>query len=210
MNEKLPQVFNYQNDQQVRTVIIDNNQPWFVAKDVCEALEIKDVRRAVERLDDDERSLTPLVDSIGKKQEMYVVNEPGLYSLILGSRKQEAKNFKRWITHEVIPSIRQNGIYVQTTDAQVPELLSKVNDLETRLNSFVTLDSHEQQTLQKAIARRVYEVVQDADVRKLGFSELHREIKDRFGVPSYRDVAKLDFHNAMNYVKAWVPKKVAA
>lgn len=209
MTERLPQVFNYQNDQQVRTLTIDN-QPWFVAKDVCEALEIKDVRRAVERLDDDERSLTPLVDSIGKKQEMYVVNEPGLYSLILGSRKQEAKNFKRWITHDVIPSIRQKGIYVQTTDVQVPELLSKVNELETKLNSFVTLDSHEQQMLQKAISRRVYEVIQDADVRKLGFSELHREIKDRFGVPSYRDVAKLDFHIAMSYVKAWVPKKVAA
>lgn len=103
----LQRVFNYQG-QQVRTVVKDG-EPWFVAKDVCTILDISDTRRAVERLDEDERSLTPLTDSIGRSQPVYIVNEPGLYSLILGSRKPEAKQFKRWITHEVIPSIRKTG-----------------------------------------------------------------------------------------------------
>lgn len=106
----LQQVFNYQG-QQVRTVVKDG-EPWFVAKDVCTILDISDTRRAVERLDEDERSLTPLTDSIGRSQPAYIVNEPGLYSLILGSRKPEAKQFKRWITHEVIPSIRKTGQYI--------------------------------------------------------------------------------------------------
>ncbi|WP_337039301.1 phage antirepressor KilAC domain-containing protein [Paenibacillus illinoisensis] len=97
--------------QEIRTVTI-NDEAWFVAKDVCNVLEISDVRRAVERLDDDERILTPLVDSAGKRQEMYSVNEPGLYALILGSRKPEAKQFRRWINHEVIPSIRKHGGYL--------------------------------------------------------------------------------------------------
>lgn len=119
MNE-LSRVFNYQGNQ-VRTVVKDG-EPWFVAKDVCDVLEIGDTRRAVERLDEDERSLTPLTDSLGRMQQTYIVNEPGLYSLILGSRKPEAKAFKRWITHEVIPAIRKHGMYA--TDEVIDKILA--------------------------------------------------------------------------------------
>lgn len=80
----LESIFSYQ-DKQVRVVMVED-EPWFCAKDVCEILEIGDTRRAVERLDEDERILTPLTDGVGRLQHMYVVNEPGLYSLILGSR----------------------------------------------------------------------------------------------------------------------------
>ncbi|MGE5552948.1 MAG: phage antirepressor KilAC domain-containing protein [Betaproteobacteria bacterium] len=99
-------VFEYQS-KQVRTVII-NNEPHFVAKDVCEILEID--QSQTRRLDDDEKGLCP-IQTPGGVQEMLVVNEPGLYSLILGSRKPEAKLFKRWVTHEVIPAIRRTGYY---------------------------------------------------------------------------------------------------
>jgi anti-repressor protein len=119
MNE-LSRVFDYQGNQ-VRTVVKDG-EPWFVAKDVCDVLEIGDTRRAVERLDEDERSLTPLTDSLGRMQQTYIVNEPGLYSLILGSRKPEAKAFKRWITHEVIPAIRKHGMYA--TDEVIDKILA--------------------------------------------------------------------------------------
>ena len=105
----LPQVLNYKNHQ-VRMLIIDG-EPWWVAKDVCEILDLGDTHKAVERLDDDERNLIPVTDSLGRLQETYIVNEAGLYSLILGSRKPEAKEFKRWITHEVIPQIRKTGSY---------------------------------------------------------------------------------------------------
>ncbi|MGG4344366.1 BRO-N domain-containing protein [Paenibacillus lautus] len=90
-------------------------EPWFVAKDVCDALGINQAIRAVERLDSDEVNSTHVIDSLGRGQKMYIVNEPGLYSLILGSRKPEARAFKRWITHEVIPSIRRNGMYATDT-----------------------------------------------------------------------------------------------
>ena len=103
------QIFNYENSSQLRTLIKDG-EPWFVAKDLCEVLELGDVSKALSRLDDDEKGTNSILTP-GGIQEMLVVNEPGLYSLILGSRKPEAKAFKRWITHEVIPSIRKTGSY---------------------------------------------------------------------------------------------------
>lgn len=206
MNQ-LAQMFNYQDGQQVRTISIES-KPWFVLKDVCNILEITNVTETLKRLEEDEFSTTEVIDSIGRSQEVYIVNEYGLYSLVMTSRKKQAKEFKRWVTHDVLPSIRQTGSYVQVTNEQ-PELLQKVNELENKLNSFVTLDSHEQQLLQKAIARRVYSIVEEKEKRHLAFAELHREIRDRFGVPSYRDVAKLDFQKGIQYIGGWIPKKIA-
>jgi anti-repressor protein len=116
----LAQVFEFKS-RQVRTVIQDG-QPWFVAKDVCDVLEIGDVSKAVGRLDEDEKG-TNSIPTLGGEQEMLVINESGLYSFILTSRKPEAKQFKRWITHEVIPSIRNTGQYsIQSeTEFQLPQ-----------------------------------------------------------------------------------------
>lgn len=117
MNNQL-QIFNY-NSKQVRTIIKDN-ELWFVAKDVCEILEINPSEAVKGRKDrnfedgldvDEYRDDIDIVDSIGRRQKALAVNEAGLYSLILKSRKPEAKQFKRWITHEVIPSIRKYGLY---------------------------------------------------------------------------------------------------
>ena len=101
----------FQNEQfgPIRTVMVDG-EPWFVAKDVCEALELGNTSKAVDRLDDDELTLLE-VRSGGQLREVNVVNEPGLYTLILGSRKPEAKAFRRWITHEVLPALRRTGRY---------------------------------------------------------------------------------------------------
>lgn len=101
----------------IRTVTI-NNEPWFVASDICKALDIVNTTQAVQRLDDDERSMF----NIGRQGEANIVNEFGLYNLILISRKEGAKAFKRWITHEVIPSIRKHGIYA--TENVVDEMLN--------------------------------------------------------------------------------------
>ena len=102
-------VFEYgPTGTQVRTVEIDG-EPWFVARDVCEALDITNTTQAVVSLDFDERSLF----NIGRQGVTNIISEPGLYSLILRSRKPEAKQFKRWITHEVLPTIRKtNGAYL--------------------------------------------------------------------------------------------------
>lgn len=97
-----------------------NNEPWFVAKDVCEILDIKNPTDALKRLDDDERSRF----NLGRQGSTNVVNEFGLYSMVLGSRKIEAKKFKRWVTHEVIPSIRKTGSYQTGQNDLVSNYLS--------------------------------------------------------------------------------------
>lgn len=104
------QVFSSQQFGNVRAIMRDG-EPWFVAADICKALEIANNRDALTRIDDDEKGVA-LADTLGGKQEVTIVNEPGLYSLVLGSRKPEAKVFKRWVTHEVIPSIRKHGAYL--------------------------------------------------------------------------------------------------
>lgn len=100
--------FNPTN-QPVRVEIKDNN-PWFVAKDVCMALNIVNHNDAISRLDDDEKGVAT-TDTLGGKQSISVVNESGLYNLIFQSRKPEAKAFRKWVTSEVLPSIRKTGRY---------------------------------------------------------------------------------------------------
>lgn len=107
MNEL--KIFSNPDFGEVRTLNIDG-EPWFVASDVCKALDIDPT--STRRLDDDEKNTLRLTQGIPGNPNVTVVNEPGLYTLVLGSRKPEAKAFKRWITHEVIPSIRKHGGYV--------------------------------------------------------------------------------------------------
>lgn len=97
-----------------------DGEPWFVARDVCDALGIANSRQAMSRLDEDEKGVISN-DTLGGTQEMAFVNEPGLYTLVLSSRKPEAKAFKRWITHEVIPSIRRTGGYMAAKSDETPE-----------------------------------------------------------------------------------------
>ena len=87
-----------------------NGQPWFVAKDICLAIGISQYRDAIARLDDDER-VSVVLDTLGGKQCISAVNESGLYALIFQSRKPTAKSFRKWVTKEVLPSLRRNGIY---------------------------------------------------------------------------------------------------
>ena len=108
------EIFKNEKFGEVRTVLV-NGEPWFVASDVCKALEIVNHKDAVSRLDDDEKSGVVLTDPHGREQVTNCINEPGLYTLVLGSRKKEAKAFKRWITHEVVPSIRKHGAYMTET-----------------------------------------------------------------------------------------------
>lgn len=120
MNEL--QIFNNEEFGDIRTVTI-GNEPWFVASDICKALDIANTTQAMQRLDDDEKSMLNIGLSGGATN---CVNEYGLYSLVLASRKKEAKDFKRWITHEVLPSIRKNGGYIAGQETlSDEELLSK-------------------------------------------------------------------------------------
>lgn len=103
------QVFEYQNNK-VRTVDMDG-EAWFVLKDVCEVLNIADHKVVVRRLDEDEVCQTPLTDSMGRQQSTTIINESGLYHVILRSDKPEAAPFRRWVTNDVLPAIRKTGSY---------------------------------------------------------------------------------------------------
>lgn len=121
MNEL--QIFQNNVFGQVR-VVEQNGEPWFVAKDVCNCLEINNSRQALSRLDDDEKNSVILNDGTPGNPEKSIVNEYGLYSLVLSSRKPEAKEFKRWITHEVIPSIRKYGSFNMAIPRTLPDALN--------------------------------------------------------------------------------------
>lgn len=104
----------------LRTLTDKAGEPWFVAKDVCAILEISNPSDALKRLDDDERSRF----NLGRQGETNIVNEAGLYVLVLGSRKPEAHEFQRWVTHEVLPSIRKHGGYMAGQERMTPEQMA--------------------------------------------------------------------------------------
>ena len=101
----------------LRTLTDKAGEPWFVAKDACAVLELSNVSQALTRLDGDEKSSITLNDGTPGNPNRVIVSESGLYALVLASRKPEAHEFKRWVTHEVLPQIRRTGGYIPTTDA---------------------------------------------------------------------------------------------
>lgn len=120
---KLAKVFNY-GEKEVRTVIIEN-EPWFIVKDACNILNITNPTDSIKNIEEDDLDTTEVIDSLGRKQTANIVNESGLYQLIFQSRKPEAKQFKRWVTHEVLPSIRKHGIYATDELLNNPDLAIK-------------------------------------------------------------------------------------
>lgn len=100
-------------------VVMRDDEPWFVAADVCDALGLDNSRQAMTRLDDDEKGVISN-DTPGGAQQATIINESGLYSLIMGSRKPEAKKFRKWVTAEVLPAIRKTGRYEAPVAAVVP------------------------------------------------------------------------------------------
>ncbi len=119
--ENLPVVFTFEN-QAIRTIAKDD-ATWFVAADVCKVLELTDTGKTVERLDDDEKG-TNSIRTLGGPQKLLTVNESGLYTLIIRSDKPKAREFRRWITHDVLPSIRKTGRYEarQQDQPQIEEI----------------------------------------------------------------------------------------
>ena len=135
------QIFKNDTFGQVR-ILEKDNELWFVAKDVCDCLEIKNTTDALKRLDNDERSRF----NLGRQGETNIVNEYGLYNLVLSSRKPEAKEFKRWITHDVIPQIRKTGAYSMNIPKSLPEALrAYANEVELHNATKAIVAQQEQQ-----------------------------------------------------------------
>jgi len=128
------QRFNSLNEGFSLRTVEKDGEAWFLASDVCAALDLGNIAQAGARLDDDEKGLISN-DTPGGEQKVSIVSEAGLYSLVLGSRKPEAKAFKRWVTHEVLPKIRKTGQYAITTPRNLPEALRLAADLAEKLEA---------------------------------------------------------------------------
>ena len=150
-------IFNY-NSVEVRTIQKDG-EPWFVLRDVCNVLGLGTPARVAERLDTDEVSQTHITDSMGRQQEMTIINESGLYNVILRSDKPEAKPFRKWVTSEVLPTIRRHGMYA--TPDTVEKMLA---DPDTTIKLLETIK-------QERAARMALEAKAEADKPKVLFAD---------------------------------------
>ena len=150
-------IFNY-NSVEVRTIQKDG-EPWFVLRDVCNVLGLGTPARVAERLDTDEVSQTHITDSMGRQQEMTIINESGLYNVILRSDKPEAKPFRKWVTSEVLPTIRRHGMYA--TPDTVEKMLA---DPDTTIKLLETIK-------QERAARLALEAKAEADKPKVLFAD---------------------------------------
>ena len=150
-------IFNY-NSVEVRTIQNDG-EPWFVLRDVCNVLGLGTPARVAERLDPDEVSQTHITDSMGRQQETTIINESGLYNVILRSDKPEAKPFRKWVTSEVLPTIRRHGMYA--TPDTVEKMLA---DPDTTIKLLETIK-------QERAARMALEAKAEADKPKVLFAD---------------------------------------
>ncbi|UQY33597.1 phage antirepressor protein [Pseudomonas fulva] len=181
--------------REVRTMLIDD-QPWFVAADVCQALAIRNSRDAFARLDEDEKGVAN-ADTLGGTQNVSILNESGLYSLILTSRKAEAKRFKKWVTAEVLPAIRKHGRY---EDEQ--------GKMATLIGETIGTDGFHM--LGALIKGKVASL--PAAVQRKAKSKIWSQTHAAFGVRSAADIPASQLDSARNFIAAyalegeWLPK----
>lgn len=177
------EVFTHKDFGKIRTLMIDG-EPWFVAKDICAALELGTTSKALERLDEDEKGVNSIL-TLGGNQNISVVSESGLYSLVLGSRKKEAKAFKRWVTHEVIPSIRKHGAYL--TPQKIEDALLNPDVI---INLALQLKAEKQKNAELTAKAAYYDAVAGAS-----------------GSTNFRDTAKMLGISEKKFIETVLGKK---
>lgn len=154
MNENKIQVWNYESSE-IRTIQKDG-EPWFVLADVCKVLEIARGTKVAERLEEDEVRQTSITDSLGRQQKAYIINESGLYAVILRSDKPQAKPFRKWVTSEVLPSIRKHGAYMTDNTLEQaltnPDFLIRLaTELKTEKEKRLALEQQAEQDKPKVL-----------------------------------------------------------
>ncbi len=134
------------NDFPIRTITNDKGEPYFVAQDVCKVLELSNVGQALTRLDDDEKDYIILNDGNKGNPNQAIINESGLYSLVLSSRKPEAKAFKKWVTSEVLPAIRKTGKYESKPMDTLDVMQLALNQLKEQREELKAIQETKQQS----------------------------------------------------------------
>ena len=222
------QVFANAEFGEIRTLEIDG-QPWFVGRDVAEVLGYSNTSKALkDHVDDEDKGVTKRY-TLGGKQNLTIINESGLYSLILSSKLPQAKAFKRWATNDVLPAIRNHGSYVvpsnmslTTEDAFIQlfqtqkeikqEQQAMKNDLvylkdEQPVNPNINHDltKERNKTIVRCLGGYDAPAYQDDKLRRKVFSQAMREFKDLFKVPRYDLLKKKDVERAYEYWRKWQP-----
>lgn len=208
-------IFNSQEFGNIRTITIDG-EPWFVGKDVAEALGFTNPRDAISTHVFDEDKGVESIDTLGGKQKMTVVNESGLYALIFGSRLKSAQRFKHWVTSEVLPAIRKTGGYQkQLSPVEMMRLqLGMIDDHESRIENLennMVIDYGQQQVLGDAVNKTVINALggkSSSAYKELGrkvFAECNGDLKRFFHVNARNNIPKLRFEDALEYAKNWHP-----
>ncbi|MCM1223952.1 MAG: ORF6C domain-containing protein [Lachnospiraceae bacterium] len=210
------QIFKSEKFGQIRTVQL-NGETYFVGKDLAEALGYANPKNAVPAHVDEEDKLNTQIEYAGQRREITVVNESGLYALIFGSKLKSAKEFKHWVTSEVLPTIRKTGGYQQKKMAPEEMMrvqLGMIDDHESRIENLennMTIDYGQQRVLENTVAKTVIDVLGGKqsnaykEISKKVFAECNRDLKNHFNVNSRNDVPKIRFDEAVEYAKAWRP-----
>jgi len=217
MNEL--QIFNSEEFGEVRTVVL-NSEPMFCLADVCKALDIKNATDVAKRLDDDERTRL----NLGRQGETNFVTESGLYAVILRSDKPNAKKFRKWITGEVLPSIRKTGSYGKpmTTAEKIQllaqgneELSGRVEKVEDKIDSLendMPLYGCEIDEIQKHVKRRGVDILggkqsescRDRSIRSSVYSDIYSQLKREYGcVASYKSIKRKYIADAHEFIDCY-------
>lgn len=231
-------IFNSKEFGEIRTICIDG-EPWFVGKDVCKAFGDTNYRRSLANIDDSDKCVSK-IDTAGGKQNMVIINESGLYSLLFQMQPQKAKGvsqndflieeriqklkrFKKWVTSEVLPSIRKKGYYgaPKTTAEQIQllaqgniELNQKIEKVESDLQEFkedMPLLTIECDTISRAARRKGVDVMggkqteayRDKSLRSKVYGDIYRELKRQFNVNSYKAIRRRDCKKAVGVIEAY-------
>ena len=224
MNEM--KIFNFE-DNEVRTQTI-NGEPWFVGKDVADILGYSNPAKAIrDHVDDEDKgqndTFTP-----GGMQIMTIVNESGLYSLVFKSQLPSAKRFKRWVTSEVLPTIRKTGSYQIPADPMdalrlmfqaTEHTQEKVNQVDARviyLEENVKLDPGEYTYIGKSISRKVYQIGKERaysmnrEQKEELFKAINKEIAEITGVRTRTQLRQKDYKKVIEFIDDWEPSKATS
>lgn len=210
------QIFENTDFGEIRTINIDN-EPWFVGKDIATALRYTNPQKAIrDHVDDEDKTVNESFTVNGTQG--ILINESGLYSLVLSSKLPSAKTFKRWVTSEVLPSLRKTGMYqmegvskelqaIIMQDRKLQIIEQKVENLENNM----TLDYAQQQSIGKAVNNIVLKALGGknslaySELSRKVFSECNRDIKDYFRVNARNNIPKARYLDALAYIDGWQP-----
>lgn len=224
------QVFNNPDFGTVRTVLI-NGEPWFVGKDVAAALGYKNTKDALIKHIESEDKRRSRIATTSSEQDMTIINESGLYSLIFGSKLNSARRFKHWVTSEVLPAIRKTGTYGQqrppmTLPEQIQliaqghvELKAEIDSVKADLEQFkqdMPILGIEESKISNAVKKKGMECLggkesnayNDKSLRGRLYQDLHRQLRREFGISSYKAIKRNQTDTAITIIQQYTPPLV--